>query len=200
MPGDHRSDKGSTGFNRILLYRFDEAGHGTVLCEQNDGTLPSYLDLRFPASDIPQQARDLYILNTIRIIPDANYVPSPLHGLDKRPLGSLDLSISILRSVSPVHLEYMRNMGTMSSMSVSIICEGKLWGLISGHHAEQRTVPYLVRSACDLLTRLVATQLTSLATSVSLQQMVHFHAVQRRMLTQMAAENNYLAAMTDPNE
>jgi light-regulated signal transduction histidine kinase (bacteriophytochrome) len=186
-----------TGFNRILLYRFDEAGHGTVLCEQNDGTLPSYLDLRFPSTDIPQQARDLYVVNTLRIIPDASYVPSPLRGLDKRPLGALDLSMSILRSVSPVHLEYMRNMGTMSSMSVSILCEGKLWGLISGHHREPRTVPYLVRSACDLLTRLVATQLMSLATSASLHQMVHFHAVQRRILTQMAAENNYLAALAD---
>jgi light-regulated signal transduction histidine kinase (bacteriophytochrome) len=189
--------KDLTGFNRVLLYRFDEAGHGTVLCEQNDGALPSYLDLRFPASDIPQQARDLYVLNTVRIIPDASYVPSPLHGLGKRPIETLDLSMSILRSVSPVHLEYMRNMGTMSSMSVSIICEGKLWGLISGHHREPRMVPYLVRSACDLLTRLVATQLMSLATSASLHQMVHFHAVQRRMLTQMAAENNYLAAIAD---
>jgi PAS domain-containing protein len=189
--------KDLTGFNRILLYRFDEAGHGTVICEQNDGTLPSYLDLRFPASDIPQQARDLYVLNTVRIIPDATYIPSPLHGLDKRPMGTLDLSMSLLRSVSPVHLEYMRNMGTMSSMSVSIVCEGKLWGLVSGHHAEPRTVPYLVRSACDLLTRLVATQLIGIATSASLLQMVHFHAVQRRMLTQMAAENNYLAAMAD---
>ena len=189
--------KDLTGFNRVLLYRFDDAGHGTVLCEQNDGALPSYLDLRFPASDIPQQARDLYVLNTVRIIPDASYVPSPLHALDKRPIEALDLSMSILRSVSPVHLEYMRNMGTMSSMSVSIVCEGKLWGLISGHHREPRRVPYLVRSACDLLTRLVATQLMSLATSASLHQMVHFHAVQRRMLTQMAGENNYLAAMTD---
>ena len=189
--------KDLTGFNRVLLYRFDEAGHGTVLCEQNDGTLPIYLDLRFPASDIPQQARDLYVLNTVRIIPDASYIPSPLHGLGKRAIEALDLSMSILRSVSPVHLEYMRNMGTMSSMSVSILCEGKLWGLISGHHREPRMVPYLVRSACDLLTRLVATQLTSLATSTNLHQMVYFHAVQRRVLTQMAAENNYLAAMAD---
>ncbi len=189
--------KDLTGFNRILLYRFDEFGHGTVLCEQNDGTLPSYLDLRFPASDIPKQARDLYVLNTVRIIPDATYVPSPLRGLDKRPVATLDLSMALLRSVSPVHVEYMRNMGTLSSMSVSIVCEGKLWGLVSGHHAEPRTVPYLVRSACDLLTRLVATQLTGIATSASLLHLVNFHAVQRRMLTQMAAENNYLAAMAD---
>jgi light-regulated signal transduction histidine kinase (bacteriophytochrome) len=189
--------KDLTGFSRVLLYRFDEAGHGTVLCEQNDGTLPSYLDLRFPSSDIPQQARDLYLLNTVRIIPDASYVPSPLHRLGTRPLGPLDLSFSILRSVSPVHLEYMQNMGTMSSMSVSIICEGKLWGLISGHHREPHMVPYLIRSACDLLTRLVATQLTSLSTSARLHQMVHFHAVQRRILAQMAGESNYLAAMAD---
>src|ERR1700733_7893967 len=189
--------KNLTGFNRVLIYRFDEAGHGTVLCEQNDKILPSYLDLRFPASDIPQQARDLYVLNTVRIIPAASYVPSPLHGLDRRPMAALDLSLSILRSVSPVHLEYMRNMGTMSSMSVSIVCQGKLWGLISGHHSEPRTVLVMVRSRSDLLARLGATQLTSIATSASLHQMVHFHAVQRRVLTLMAAESNYLLAMTD---
>jgi light-regulated signal transduction histidine kinase (bacteriophytochrome) len=186
-----------TGFNRILLYSFDEIGHGTVLCEQNDGTLPSYLNLRFPASDIPQQARDLYVLNTVRTIPDATYVPSPLRGVRERPMGSLDLSMSTLRSVSPLHLEYMRNMGTMSSMSISIVCDGKLWGLVSGHHAKSYVVPYLVRSACDLLTRLVSTQLTSLRAAESLTQIVQFHAVQRRILTQMAAENNYLLAMAD---
>jgi light-regulated signal transduction histidine kinase (bacteriophytochrome) len=189
-----------TGFNRILLYRFDEFGHGTVLCEESDGVLPSYLNLRFPASDIPQQARELYVLNTVRIIPNALYTPSPLHALGKRPIGTLDLSMSILRSVSPVHLEYMRNMGTLSSMSISILCDGKLWGLVSGHHAEPRMVPYVVRSACDLLTKLVSTQLMSLRTSENLKKIVHFHAVQRRMLTLMAAENNYLAAMADQME
>ena len=187
--------KNLTGFNRVMLYRFDEAGHGTVLAEVNDGVLPSYLDLRFPASDIPQQARNLYILNTVRIIPDAMYVPSPLQGMAQRQIGALDLSMSILRSVSPIHLEYMRNMGTMSSMSVSLVCEGKLWGLVSGHHAEARMVPYLVRSACDLLAKLVCTQLMNLRASSNLKTMVHFHSVQRRMLTQMAAENNYLATL-----
>jgi light-regulated signal transduction histidine kinase (bacteriophytochrome) len=186
-----------SGFNRILLYRFDEVGHGTVICEINDGVLPGYLNLRFPASDIPQQARDLYVLNTVRIIPNAMYVPSTLRGIGPQPMEPLDLSMSTLRSVSPVHLEYMQNMGTMSSMSVSLVCEGKLWGLISGHHKEPRNVPYLVRSACDLLTRLVSTQLVSLRSSENLKQMVHFHAVQRKILTQMAAENNYLAAMAD---
>jgi light-regulated signal transduction histidine kinase (bacteriophytochrome) len=124
-----------TGFDRVLLYSFDEEGHGTVLAEANNGKLPSYLGLRFPATDIPQQARDLYLLNTVRIIPNAAYVPSRLRGLAHVDAPQLDLSLSQLRSVSPVHLEYMRNMGTMSSMSVSLVTEGRLWGLVSGHRA-----------------------------------------------------------------
>jgi PAS domain S-box-containing protein len=189
--------KDLTGFNRILLYSFDTAGHGTVICEENDGALPSYLHLRFPATDIPRQARDLYILNTVRIIPDATYIPSHLRGPAGTSVANLDMSMCLLRSVSPIHLQYMQNMGTIASMSISIICEGKLWGLISGHHATPQTVPYLVRSACDLLTRLVGTQLTGVRTASKLTKMVHYHAVQRKMLTQMAAENDYIGAMTE---
>jgi light-regulated signal transduction histidine kinase (bacteriophytochrome) len=194
-----------THFQRVMLYRFDEFGHGTVLSEENDGSLPSYLGLRFPASDIPQQARDLYVLNTVRIIPDATYTPSPLCATHKLSvpasrfpadqIARIDLSNSMLRSVSPVHVQYMRNMGTLSSMSISIVCEGKLWGLISGHHSTPHAVPYLVRSACDLLTKLVCTQLMSLRSDASLKKMVHFHGVQRSVLAHMAADNNYLNAM-----
>ena len=185
-----------THFDRVLLYSFNGEGHGTVLSEVNNGRLPSYLGLRFPFSDIPQQARDLYVLNTVRIIPNANYVPSPLMEAGGQPVPQLDLSLSVLRSVSPVHLEYMRNMGTMCSMSISIVIEGRLWGLISGHHAEAKVVPYLVRSACDMLTKLASTQLTAFATSARLQQTVHFHAVQRSLLTVMAAEQNYLEGLS----
>ncbi|RXH56814.1 ATP-binding protein [Granulicella sibirica] len=190
-----RQVKELTGFNRVLLYSFDEVGHGTVLAEENDGTLPSYLHLKFPASDIPKQARDLYVLNTVRSIPDAAYEPSPLKALGSRSMAGFDMSMSLLRSVSPIHLEYMRNMGTISSMSISIVCEGRLWGLISGHHATPHTVPYLVRSACDLLTKMVGTQLVSFRTTARLGKMVHFHGVHRKILTSMAAENNYIAAM-----
>jgi light-regulated signal transduction histidine kinase (bacteriophytochrome) len=190
-----RQVKDLTGFDRVLLYRFDQAGHGTVLTEENNGTLPSYLDLRFPASDIPQQARELYVLNSVRIIPDATYVPSPLRATTQETVEGLDLSMSLLRSVSPIHLEYMRNMGTQASMSISIICDGKLWGLISGHHAKPHSVPYLVRSACDLLTRIVSSQLMAFRTASKLEKMVHFHDVHRRMLTHMAAENDYVAAI-----
>jgi light-regulated signal transduction histidine kinase (bacteriophytochrome) len=191
-----RQVKDLTGFDRVLLYRFDEAGHGTILAEENNGTLPSYLDLRFPASDIPQQARQLYLLNTVRIIPDATYVPSPLRATKQSTVEGLDLSMSLLRSVSPIHLEYMRNMGTQASMSISIVCDGKLWGLISGHHAQPHSVPYLVRSACDLLTRIVSSQLMAFRTASRLEKMLHFHGVHRKMLTHMATdESDYVAAI-----
>ena len=185
-----------TGFNRVMLYSFDEAGHGTVLAEENDGTLPSYLDLRFPATDIPQQARRLYVENTIRIIPDATYEPAALMSVSGQVREPVDLSHSVLRSVSPVHLEYMKNMGTMSSMSVSILCEGKLWGLIGCHHATPRTVPYLVRSACDMLTKIVGTQLSAFRQAMRLEQLLHFHAVQRSLLTEIAADASYVHALT----
>jgi PAS domain S-box-containing protein len=184
-----------TGFDRVLLYQFDSVGHGTVLAEETNGKLPSYLGLHFPATDIPAQARALYVANTVRIIPDAHYEPVPLAGMSGEIAEKLDMSSCVLRSVSPVHLEYMRNMGTMSSMSVSIICEGRLWGLISGHHAESRSVPFLIRSACDMLTKMVASHLTALRTSSGLRNALRLQEVQRRMLTQIAAENNYLSAL-----
>ncbi len=184
-----------TGFDRVLLYSFDEEGHGTVLSEANSGRLPSYLDLRFPASDIPVQARELYVMNTVRIIPNANYTPSPLESVPAEAPHILDLSLSVLRSVSPIHLEYMRNMGTAASMSISIVSEGRLWGLISGHHAEPRMVPYLVRSACDMLSKLVGTQLTTFRTASRLRTAMHFHGVQRQLLTYVGAASNYMAEL-----
>jgi light-regulated signal transduction histidine kinase (bacteriophytochrome) len=188
-----------TGFDRVLLYSFDDEGNGTVLSEANSGILPSYLDLRFPATDIPQQARELYVLNTVRIIPNAHYVPSPLQSVEGAP-HIVDLSLSVLRSVSPIHVEYMRNMGTAASMSISILSEGRLWGLISAHHSEPRMVPFLVRSACDMLSKLVGTQLTTFRTTTRLQTLKAFHAVQREFLTQIAAQFDYISGIASQME
>jgi PAS domain S-box-containing protein len=184
-----------TGFERVMLYNFNEEGHGTVLSEVNTGQLPSYLGLRFPASDIPRQARELYVSNTTRSIPDATYIPSPLVVSTTGPVSQLDLSLSVLRSVSPIHVQYMKNMGTAASMSVSIVLERKLWGLVSCHSSQPRTVPYLVRSACDMLTKMAATQLTTFQATARLNEMVSFHSTQRALLTILAGEQNYLAAL-----
>ena len=182
-----------TGFDRVMLYRFDEIGHGTVIAEDRNDRLPSYLGLRFPASDIPRQARALYVLNRIRIIPDVEYKPSPLVFDSEAVNGAnLDLSLSILRSVSPIHRDYMRNMGTVSSMSVSIVLEGKLWGLISGHHSEARSVPYLVRSACDVLSRIMSAQLLVLEKSAQMAHAISLKSVHSQLLTFMASGENYI--------
>ena len=154
-----------TGFERVVLYRFDDDGHGTVEAEDKEASLDPYLGLRYPASDIPQQARQLYLQNWLRIIPEARYTPARLVPLLRPQTGApLDLSFSVLRSVSPIHLEYMANMGVRAAMSISLIVRGRLWGLIScANHSGPRRVPYQLRSACEMIGRLTSLQLGAVA-------------------------------------
>ncbi len=181
-----------TGFDRVLVYQFDADWHGTVIAEDRNEALPSYLDLRFPASDIPAQARELYRLSRIRLIADANYRPAPIvaeSGQGGRPL---DLSFAALRSVSPVHLEYMRNMGTMASMSFSILRRGRLWGLISCHHASPRFVPFEIRTACDSLAQIYSLQLAAHEQARGAELRVELKTAQASLLARMAEEEHFL--------
>jgi light-regulated signal transduction histidine kinase (bacteriophytochrome) len=152
-----------TQFERVMIYRFDEDGHGAVEAEAMSGPLYPYLGLHYPASDIPRQARELYLRNPIRIIPDARYTPAALVPALRPDTGApLDLSFSVLRSVSPVHLEYLANMGVRGSMSISLVVRGRLWGLVSCiEHRGPRPVPYEVRSDCELLGRIVSLQISA---------------------------------------
>jgi chemotaxis family two-component system sensor kinase Cph1 len=159
-----------TGFGRVLVYSFDEEGHGHVLAECLADGYDSYLGQRFPASDIPRQARELYVLNRIRLIQDANYTPAQLVPAANPLTGKAnDLSFAALRSVSPVHLQYMRNMGTMASMSVSLIVKGKLWGLISCHDAAPRQVGFHQRAVCEQLGQILALHIRNRADADELQ-------------------------------
>jgi two-component system, chemotaxis family, sensor kinase Cph1 len=148
-----------TGHDRVMIYRFHEDGHGQVVAEERPPSLePPYLGLHYPASDIPAQARRLYALNWLRIIVDVDYRPAALvsaPGAERDP--PLDLTHSTLRSVSPIHIEYLRNMGVAASMSVSLLNDGVLWGLIACHHTTPRFVPYPVRMTCELLGRMLST-------------------------------------------
>lgn len=160
-----------TGFGRCMAYRFDADGHGEVLAEAMDDGYESYVGHHFPATDIPPQARELYCLNYIRLIPDAHYEPVPLFTLDATLAPTaIDLSLAGLRSVSPVHLEYMRNMGTLASMSVSIVVRGKLWGLISCHDHQTRFLSFPTRAACEHLGRLVSLQVEATQERVEMEQ------------------------------
>ena len=147
-----------TGFDRVLFYRFHEDGHGSVDAEAKETTLEPYLGLHYPASDIPAQARQLYLKSWLRLIVDGRAAPArvvPTLRPDTR--APLDLSFAVLRSVSPIHLEYMANMGVRASMSISLIVRDRLWGLISClDHTGPRRVPHDTRAACEFLGRLTS--------------------------------------------
>lgn len=145
-----------TGFERVMIYRFAPNWDGEVVAESVSPRMRSYLGQRFPAADIPAQARELYTANWIRVIPDIDYKPVPVLCREGSPT-DLDMSFCALRSVSPVHLQYMRNMeDAQASMSVSVLKDGKLWGLIACHHPEVRLVPYEVRGACEFLAQIMS--------------------------------------------
>ena len=142
-----------TGFDRVMFYRFRHDQSGDVVREVKRPHLESFLGLRYPASDIPSQARRLYVLNPLRFIADVGSAPVPLVP-DAGPGTSepLDLSHAVLRSVSPIHIEYLTNMGVSASMSVSVVVEGSLWGLVACHHYDgPKWVPQTVRLSCQLL-------------------------------------------------
>ena len=195
-----REMKRLTGYGRCLVYRFDADGHGEVLAERVDPGYPSYAGHRFPATDVPQQARELYRLNHIRVIPDAHYEPVPLVGVDPAvDASALDLSFVTLRSVSPVHLEYMRNMGTAASMSVSIVARGRLWGLISCHNHDAKQLPFQTRVACEHLGRLLSLQIQAQEDNADVAQRLALHQRVLRLVAQMAETDGTLQQLVAPD-
>lgn len=187
-----------TGFGRCLVYRFDADGHGEVLAEALDAGYDAYLNHHFPAGDIPAQARALYRLNHLRLIPDANYQPVPVRFADGRSAAmTLDLSQAQLRSVSPVHLEYMRNMGTMASMSVSIVVRGELWGLVSCHDHEVRHLPYQTRMACEHLGQLLSLQIEAKEEHEQVSEQLRLRQLTLAMVAHMADSDATLQRLVD---
>ena len=190
-----RGLKALTGFHRVMVYRFNEDESGTVLAEAMDPGQTPFLGLRFPASDIPRQARTLYTRNLLRIIADvdAETVPIlPANGPSGQPL---DLSLSATRAVSPIHLEYLRNMGVAASMSVSIISKGKLWGLFACHHNAPHYVDYETRSAAELFGQLFSYELTQLEMGTELTEMDQARDMHDRLLAQMTSEPDVLDSL-----
>ncbi|WP_348971641.1 ATP-binding protein [Pseudomonas atacamensis] len=154
-----------TGYDRVLIYRFEEEGHGQVIAEASDPSMEVFNGLFFPASDIPEQARELYRTNWLRIIPNADYQPVPLvPKLRPDTQTALDLSFATLRSVSPIHCQYMKNMGVLSSMSISLLKGDKLWGLISCGNRQPLHVPHELRMACQTIGQVLSLQISAMET------------------------------------
>ncbi len=187
-----------TGFGRCLVYRFDAAGDGEVLAEVLDAGYESYAGHRFPAADIPAQARALYRLNHLRLIPDAGYAPVPVRMADGASAAlALDMSQAALRSVSPVHLEYMRNMGTLASMSASIIVRGELWGLVSCHDHEPRRLPYQTRLACEHLGQLLSLQIEAKEENELVSEQLQLRRLTLAIVAHLADSDSTLQRLVD---
>ena len=145
-----RQIRALTGFDRVMVYWFDEGGHGEVVGESVRNGVASFMGLRYPASDIPAQARALYLRNLTRLIADVDATTVAITPARAPDGSALDLSMSVLRSVSPTHLEYLRNMGVRASMSISILQGERLWGLIACHHCTAKHVGLQMRLTAEL--------------------------------------------------
>ncbi|MBO9511591.1 HWE histidine kinase domain-containing protein [Erythrobacter sp. A6_0] len=142
------------GFDRVMVYRFQADESGAVIAESVEEGYDSFHGLRYPRTDIPQQARRLYLRNRFRIISDTLAEPVPIEPQIRAEGEPLDLSMSTLRAVSPIHIEYLINMGVRASLSISIVIDGKLWGLFACHHYAPKVLPYSLRTAAELFSEL----------------------------------------------
>ena len=152
-----------TGYDSVMIYRFKPNWDGEVIAQSHTEAAPCYQGLSFPASDIPVQARTLYLKNRVRIVTDVKAKPvSVLPTLNPVSQQPLDMTHSVLRSLSPIHLEYLGNMGVQASMVISLLQNGRLWGLISCHHLTPKRVSFAMRDAAVFISRMVSSELTSI--------------------------------------
>lgn len=190
------------GFDRVMVYRFDRDGSGFVTAEDKQEELPPYLGLHYPASDIPKQARKLYSQNWLRLIVDVNYQPAEivpaLHPTTNNPL---DLSHSVLRSVSPIHVEYLQNMGVTASMSISLMKNKELWGLIACHHYSPKYVPSEIRTACQFLGQMASLELVSKEDNEGSQYTIDVKSIQAKLIEYMSGEERFIDGLIkhEPN-
>ncbi|MCB8877170.1 HWE histidine kinase domain-containing protein [Acidisoma silvae] len=156
-----RQVRAMLGYDRVMVYKFSPDGAGEVVAEACKSGIGSFKGLRYPASDIPQQARALYKRNLLRVIRDVNAAPVgivPELDENRKPL---DLSLSVLRSVSPIHIEYLKNMGVEASLSISIVVDDELWGLFACHHYSPRAPSFERRSVSELFSQMFSMRLES---------------------------------------
>ncbi len=192
-----RQVKMLTGFDRVMIYRFHPDGSGEVIAEVLRSGLEPFLGLHYPASDIPRQARILYQRNWLRLIADVDAAPVPLVSAAAHSAQLLDLSMSVLRSVSPIHIEYLQNMGVAASMSISILRDGKLWGLFACHHYGPRHVSFERRTAAELFGQMFSWILETREREDEVAYQTRAHDIQERMMEVAASHAHSRSAIID---
>ncbi|MCZ8076306.1 MAG: GAF domain-containing protein [Paucibacter sp.] len=185
-----------TGYDRVMVYKFDPDGHGKVIAEARHPKLESLLGHHYPASDIPQRARALYLLNRVRMLVDVNASPSPLiPELLQETQEPLDMSMCQLRSMSPIHLQYLRNMGVTATLTASLVREGQLWGLIAAHHYTPRHLRSTVRAAADLLAEVASTRISAIENYAHAQVALMVRRLEQRLVEATSAEGDWRYAL-----
>jgi len=193
--------KAISGYQRVMIYEFDAEWNGCVVAEVREPHQEPFLGLHYPASDIPAQARRLYTANWLRTIPNVHYVPSPIVPGRSVTGESLDLSTCSLRSVSPVHIQYLKNMGVGASTSVSVIKDGVLWGLIALHHDRSAYLSYEMRQGLEFIGRFFSVQHAAKQKFENLDYKKHLKSLQPKLLHKMRAESMFLHGLQrgEPN-
>jgi two-component system, chemotaxis family, sensor kinase Cph1 len=191
-----RAVRDLTGFDRVMVYRYDDHYNGEVVAESRRDDLNSFLGLHYPSTDIPAQARALYEKNWIRLISDVNYAPAPLvPALDPDTGAPRDLTHATLRSVSPIHVEYLQNMGVHASMSISLLRRGRLWGLIACHHyAGPHLPPFGTRAAAEFLGATLSLRLVDQFEEDQLHKRLAAQAVLAKLTTATLSEEETIAS------
>ncbi|WP_338871500.1 ATP-binding protein [Spirosoma sp. SC4-14] len=185
------------GYDRVMVYRFEADWHGHVVAEEKEPHLEPYLGLHYPASDIPRQARELYKVNLVRQIADAASKPSRILSEPDWPANRpLDLTHSVLRAVSPVHIEYLGNMGVRASMSISLLYQGELWGLISCHNYSPRFVDYPARQSAKFVSQLLSAALEFRKDEEDQSNLLHFRQRGQYIHEQLLLDENVVQALT----
>lgn len=185
-----------TGYDRAMVYQFDQDGHGKVIAEARHPRLDSLLGHRYPASDIPQRARDLYLRNRVRVLVDVHYRPAPLvPQLSPQNQQELDMSMCYLRSMSPLHTQYLKNMGVTATLVVSLVREGRLWGLIACHHYEPRNLRHGVKAAAELLAEVISSRLAAIENYAHAQIAVLVRRLEQRLIEATSVEGDWRLAL-----
>lgn len=179
-----------TGFERVKIYQFDEDWNGRVIAEDKVEHVDSYIGLNFPASDIPSQARELYKRNLLRQIVDSRYTAVPVVSHESVKESAFDMSYSVLRSVSPIHLQYLQNMGIGASMSISILKDEELWGLVVCHHSKANFVSYKIRTLCEIMSHVFSSRHLALHKEIAHREEQELHAVADSLLSSSAGEQH----------
>ena len=185
-----------TGYDRVMVYKFDPEGHGNIIAEARDPRLESLLGHRYPTTDIPQRARQLYIRNKLRMLVDVHSEQAPLVPRQLPGTGEdLDMSMCQLRSMSPLHIQYLKNMGVTATLVVSLVREGRLWGLIACHHYAPRNLRFSVRAAAGLLAEVISTRIAAIENYAHAQVAIQVRRLEQRLIEATSTEGDWALAL-----